>query len=50
LDLGRYESAGQLLEEAHRIRVKVGQKADKNYIVPRLKLAIAQSDAGHRPE
>ena len=46
MDLGRYESAGQVLEAAYRIRVKVGQKADKNYIVPRLKLAIAQSDAG----
>ncbi len=45
IDLGRYPQARQLLEEAGRIRVKVGQKEDRNYFVPRLKLALAQGDA-----
>jgi len=43
-DLGRYQRARQLLEEAAKIRVKVGQKEDRNFIAPRLKLAFAEGD------
>ncbi|HWC98772.1 MAG TPA: protein kinase [Candidatus Sulfopaludibacter sp.] len=44
VDLGRSTQARQLLEEAAAIRTKVGKKIDANYLVPRIKLALASAD------
>jgi tetratricopeptide (TPR) repeat protein len=46
IELGRYRNARQLLEEAGQIRAKVGQKEDRNYMAPRIKLALAEGNAG----
>jgi hypothetical protein len=40
-DLGRYQQAEQLLQEAAAIQKAVGQKIDGNYVVPRVRLALA---------
>ena len=42
LDLGRYQIAQQLLQEAMEIRAKVGRTDDSNLTTPRLRLAFAQ--------
>jgi hypothetical protein len=40
-ELGRFEDARWLFQEADQIRTKVGQKQDAKYAAPRLKLALA---------
>jgi tetratricopeptide (TPR) repeat protein len=40
-EFGRYREAEQLLDEGLAIRKKVGQKMDRNYLVPRIRLALA---------
>jgi serine/threonine protein kinase len=42
IELGRYQAAQQLLQEAMEIRGKVGRNDDSNITTPRLKLAFAQ--------
>ena len=44
VDLGHYEQAGKLLEEAAEIRKKVGKKIDVNFLTPRINLALASGD------
>ena len=46
IELGRYRNARQLLEEAGQIRAKVGQKEDRSYMAPRIKLALAEGNVG----
>jgi serine/threonine-protein kinase len=44
-DLGHYDEAAHLFEEANEIRNKIGQRQDVKYAAPRLKLALATGAA-----
>ncbi len=44
IDLGHYERARKLLEEAAEIRKTVGKKIDVNFLTPRINLALASGD------
>jgi serine/threonine-protein kinase len=41
-ELGRYQQAGRLLDEAEQINQKIHGKLDDNYLAPRVRLALDQ--------